>query len=174
LKGQYYWQDLGANLARGFDDSPKAWKAILDVKQDALKFTSLWIEYSEQDNNFWNALNDRYAIGGSNYDYVGYNLSRANKDNGTTKFLFVNAGQKWNDKWNSFIRYTNMKADTVGLDDATEWGVGIGYQYSPAIYFELAYAQVDHGTNTFVPSVATEPGIDGTESVVRFRTNVSF
>jgi hypothetical protein len=164
LKGQYYMQDLGADLAGGFEDSPKAWKAILDVKQDALKFTSLWIEYSQQDNNFWNALNDRYAIGGSNYDFVGANLIN---DNGTSKFLFVNAGQKWNDKWSSFLRYANFKSDTAGVDDADEWGLGIGYQYSPAIYFELAYDQVDHGTGIL-------NAIDGKESVVRFRTNVSF
>jgi hypothetical protein len=164
LKGQYYWQDLGANLARGFDDSPKAWKAILDVKQDALKFTSLWIEYSEQDNNFWGALNNRYAIGGSAFDFVGANLIN---DNGTSKFLFVNAGQKWNDKWSSFLRYANFKSDTAGVDDADEWGLGIGYQYSPAIYFELAYDQVDHGTGIL-------NNINGKESVVRFRTNVSF
>ncbi|MFA5458187.1 MAG: S-layer homology domain-containing protein, partial [Synergistaceae bacterium] len=170
LKGIYYMQDLGADLATagfGTEDSPKAWKAILDVKQDALKFTSLWVEYSEQDNNFFGALNDRYAIGGSNYDYVGYNLV---KDDGTSKFLFVKADQKWNDKWSSFVRYANFKSDTVGVDDADEWGLGIGYQYSPAIYFELAYDQVDHGNGNIL---GTDP-IDGTESVVRFRTNVSF
>jgi len=173
LKGIYYMQDLGANLANGFDDSPKAWKAILDVKQDALKFTSLWVEYSQQDNNFWNALYDRYAIGGSNYDYVGYNLGIAPKNDGSTNFLFVKADQKWNDKWSTFVRYAKMDADTAGLDDATEWGLGVGYQYSPAIYFELAYAEVDHGTNTFVPTGANVL-VNDKESVVRFRTNVSF
>ncbi len=167
LKGIYYMQDLGADLATayfGTEDSPKAWKAILDVKQDALKFTSLWVEYSEQDNNFFGALNDRYAIGGSNYDYVGWNLI---KDDGTSKFLFVKADQKWNDKWSTFLRYANFKSDTAGIDDADEWGAGVGYQYSPAIYFELSYDQVDHGTGLL-------NDIDGTESVVRFRTNVSF
>ena len=164
LKGMYYWQNLGTDLAGGFDSSPNAWKAILDVKQDALKFTSLWIEYSQQHNNFWSALNDRYAIGGSNYDFAGANLVN---DNGTSKFLFVTAGQKWNDKWNTFLRYANFKADSVGVDDATEWGAGIGYQYSPAVKFEVAYDQVDHGTGI-------NNGIDGKESVFRFRTNVSF
>ena len=164
LKGQYYMQDLGTDLAAGFEDSPKAWKAILDVKQDALKFTSLWIEYSQQDNNFFAALNDRYAIGGSNYDYAGWNLI---KDDGTSKFLFVKADQKWNDKWSTYLRYTNFKSDTTGVDDATEWGLGVGYQYSPAIYFELGYDQVDHGNGIL-------NDINGTESVVRFRTNVSF
>ena len=164
LKGQYYMQDLGADLANGFEDSPKAWKAILDVKQDALKFTSLWIEYSQQDNNFFAPINDRYAIGGSNCDFVGRNLI---KDNGTSKFLFVKADQKWNDKWSTYLRYANFKADSFGVDDATEWGLGLGYQYSPAIYFELGYDQVDHGTGI-------NNLIDGKESVVRFRTNVSF
>jgi len=164
LKGIYYMQDLGADLAGGFDDSPKAWKAILDVKQDALKFTSLWIEYSEQDNNFWGAINDRYAIGGSNYVSVGDNLLT---DNGTSKFLFVKAAQKWNDKWSTFLRYANFKSDTAGVDDADEWGLGVGYQYTPAISFELAYDQVDFGNGVLNTT-------NGTESVIRFRTHVSF
>ena len=170
LKGIYYMQDLGADYVAFYgatNDSPKAWKAILDVKQDALKFTSLWIEYSNQDNMFFGAINDRYAIGGSNYDSVGANLV---KDNGTSKFLFAKAAQKWNDKWSSFLRYAKLDADSVGVDDATEWGLGIGYQYSPAIYFELAYDQVDHGNGN---TAAADP-INGKESVVRFRTNVSF
>ena len=164
LKGIYYMQDLGADTAGGFEDSPKAWKAVLDVKQDALKFTDLWVEYSQQDNNFWGANNDRYSIGGSFYDFAGFNLI---KDNGTSKFLFVKAGQQWNDKWGTFLRYTNFKSDTAGVDDADGWGVGVKLQYSPAVAFELAYDQVDHGQGVL-------NAIDGKESVVRFRTNVSF
>jgi hypothetical protein len=169
LKGIYYMQDLGADYVADLgatEDSPKAWKAILDVKQDALKFTSLWLEYSEQDNTFY-GIDNRYAIGGSDYVSVGDNKVA---DDGTSKFFFAKAAQKWNDKWSSFLRYANFKSDSVGVDDATEWGLGIGYQYSPAIYFELAYDQVDFGAG----NTAADNPINGTESVVRFRTNVSF
>ena len=194
LKGIYYFQDLGedtqlygykakywTNLAPGAllnntrtakdgDDSPTAWKAILDIDQDLLKFTSLWVEYSQQDNSFI-ALEDRYSIGGGCDDFIGKNMAYADLD-GTSEWWFVKATQKWNDKWSSFIRFANVDFDTNGLDDATEWGVGIGYQYTPAIYFELAYAQVDHGDNNI--NNASDELLNGTESVIRFRTTVNF
>ena len=178
LKGIYYFQDLGddvelyghdvnaARIARNGDDSPSAWKAILDIDQDLLKFTSLWVEYSQQDNSFI-ALEDRYSIGGGCDDYVGKNMAYADL-NGTSEWWFVKATQKWNDKWSSFLRFVNVDFDTNGLDDSTEWGLGIGYQYTPAIYFELAYAQVDHGDN------AIRDAMQDTESVIRFRTDINF
>jgi len=40
LKGMYYFQDLGSDVPDAdLEDSPNAWKAVLDIKQDALKFT---------------------------------------------------------------------------------------------------------------------------------------
>ncbi|MDY9922164.1 MAG: S-layer homology domain-containing protein [Synergistota bacterium] len=164
VKGIYYMQDLGTDLAAGFENKPKAWKVVLDVKQEVLKFTDLWVEYSQQDNNFWGANNDRYSIGGSGYDDIGFNLR---KDNGTSKLFFARAGQQWNDKWSTFLRYANFKSDTIGIDNADEWGVGVKLQYSPAVAFELVYDQVDHGQGAF-------NHVNGKESVVRFRTNVSF
>lgn len=91
---------------------------------------------------------------------------------GTSKWWFVKADQQWNDKWSTFIRFANVGYDTAGLDDATEWGLGVGYQYTPAIGFELAYDQVDHGDNGWAvgdPEVAR-----GKDHVVRFRTTINF
>ena len=171
LKGIYYFQDLGKDVSgAAYEDSPKAWKAVLDVKQDLLKFTGLWIEYSQQDNTFL-GYNDRYSIGGGAYDHVGRNMEYANPY-GTSKWWFVKADQQWNDKWSTFIRFANVDYDTAGLDDATEWGLGVGYQYTPAIGFELAYDQVDHGDNGWAvgdPEVAR-----GKDHVVRFRTTINF
>ena len=79
----------------------------------------------------------------------------------------MKAEQKWNDKWSSFVRFANVDFDDNQLDDATEWGIGVGYQFTPAIYFELAYDQVDHGDNNM-------KGYSDTESVIRFRTDVNF
>ena len=177
LKGIYYFQSLGSDVmtygavkAGDTEDSPKAWKAILDIKQDLLKFTGLWIEYSQQDNTLLGYEN-RYSIGGGggNYDYVGRNMDYANPY-GTSKWWFVKADQKWNDKWSSFVRFANVDYDTDYLDDATEWGVGIGYQYTPALYFELAYDQVDHGDTNLLGF----DGATGKDHVVRFRTTVNF
>ena len=180
LKGIYYIQKLDDNVGVGYyglpassaavEDSPHAWKLILDVKQEALKFTSLWVEYSQQENSF-QAINDRYSIGGNVYDYVGRNLKFADMNN-TSKFWFAKADQKWNDKWSTFVRFVNVDYDTDGLDNATEWGLGVGYQYTPALYFELAYDQVDYGDNN---SMAANGDIArGSDHVVRFRTTVNF
>lgn len=176
LKGAYYIEDLGyavptyhhaGSLAGDTEDSPHAWKIILDIKQEFLKFTGLWIEYVQQDNTFI-GYNNRYSIGGGsgNYDYVGRNMDFADP-RGTSKWWFVKAYQKWSDKWSSFIRFTNVDFDTTGLDDATEWGVGIVYQYTPAINFELVYDQIDHGDNG-------SGAAWGKESVMRFRTGITF
>ena len=161
--------DSSMVMAYGQDDRVCAYtslQAILDIDQDLLKFTSLWVEYSQQDNSFI-ALEDRYSIGGGCDDYVGKNMAYADL-NGTSEWWFVKATQKWNDKWSSFVRFVNVDFDTNGLDDSTEWGLGIGYQYTPAIYFELAYAQVDHGDN------AIRDAMQDTESVIRFRTDINF
>ena len=168
LKGIYYMQSFDDAWKLGNNDDPKAWKAILDIKQDALKFTSLWIEYTQQDNTFA-GLEDRYSIGGGAYDYVGRNMAYADED-GTSKWWFVKAKQKWNDKWSTFIRFARVDYDTDWLDNATEWGLGVGYQYTPAINFELAYDQVDHGDNNLLGF----DGAQGKDHVVRFRTTVNF
>ena len=175
LKGIYYWQNYGDDVvtpqglpAFAVEDSPNAWKAILSIDQDLLKFTSLWIEYSQQDNTFF-GYTDRYAIGGGAYDFVGLNMGVADPF-GTSKYWFVKAEQQWNDKWSSFARFATVDYDTVNLDDATEWGVGIGYQYTPAIYFELAYDQVDHGDSI----TGNQGGEVGKDHVVRFSTSVNF
>lgn len=172
LKGIYYAQELDEEYMKGAGieggDSPKAWKAILDVKQDLLKLASLWVEYSRQDNNFL-AYNDRYAIGGNTYDYAGYNMDYADAG-GESEWWFVRADRQWNDRWSSFVRFASVDFDTAGLDDATEWGVGVGFQYTPALYFELSYDLVDHGDG----SVTNEDAANGKESVVRFRTSLEF
>lgn len=179
LKGIYYFADYSSGVSEkftsygitNFEDSPKAWKAILDIDREALKFTSLWIESSEQDNTFA-GYPDRYSIGGSAYAHVGANLEMKTVNwQGTSKFLFIKAEQEWSDKWSTYLRYVQADLDTAGLDDAKAYGVGVGYQYSPAVHFELAYGRVDRGSN----DEALHPGaVSDKESVVRFKTTVSF
>lgn len=156
LKGIYYFQDLDFDYF-GSDD-PKSWKVILDVKQDLLKFTSLWIEYSQEDNNFFAGPN-RYNIDTSANPTIRDNRPlNAN----TATYLFIKAEQKWNDKWTSYLRYAQADFDTPGVDDGKEYGVGVGYQYNPAMKFQLMYNNVDNGN------------MGGEDHVVLFRTSVSF
>ena len=139
-------------------DDPKAWKVALDVSQDVLKFTSLWVEYAQFDQGFI-AENLPYAFGKLG-DYLdGFTTFGADTD-----VIFVAAKQEWNDKWSTFGRYAQFDPD--GGDKAKDWAVGVGYQYSPNLYFELAYNKMDVGAN----------GVPGFEdgSFIRFRTLLTF
>ena len=174
LKGLYYHQTQGDSwaqmMSKNADDKAKAWKVVLDVKQEALKFTSLWLEYGKMDNNFYvNSGNRPYADFGAD---VLYNQRRVRNTNTATIFGAY-AAQKWNDKWSTFARYFQVDADTFGIDDATNWGVGIGYQYSKAIKFELGYDKIDYGTGT-VQGAAGSSFRNGDDNIIRFRTFVSF
>ncbi|BDF77930.1 S-layer homology domain-containing protein [Pyramidobacter piscolens] len=154
LKGAYYMEDIdGAAI-----DDPKAWKAILDVSQDVLKFTSLWVEYAQFDQGFYI---DRSPWSFSDVLWPD-NISAGVTLPDDVDVLFVKAKQKWNDKWSTIERY--VKYDIDNFWDAKEWSVAIGYQYSPNLYFELAYADMDG--NFF------DPNYDNNQ--IRFRTLLNF
>ena len=154
LKGAYYMEDIdGAAI-----DDPKAWKAILDVSQDVLKFTSLWVEYAQFDQGFYI---DRSPWSFSDVLWPG-DISAGVTLPDDADVLFVKAKQKWNDKWSTIERY--VKYDIDNFWDAKEWSVAIGYQYSPNLYFELAYADMD---GSFF-----DPNYDNNQ--IRFRTLLNF
>lgn len=126
LKGMYVWQDRA-----GLDSN--AFKAILDVKQDALKFTGLWVEYAHFDAGF--VAKEAYNQGLYTWLENWYNAD--------TKVFFVRADQKWNDKWGSFLRYVNKDSDIDALD-IKNYSVGVSYRYNPAVTFELMYDKADY------------------------------
>lgn len=173
LRGIYYFQKLGGDIASAErDDTPSAWKAIIDVQQEALKFTSLWVEYSQVDNSFVTSAWPRYGIGGVNQASVLLNQP-VNRQ--TASIWFARAVQQWTEQWSTILRFAHADFDTPGLSDAKEWGVGIGYQYTPVIYFELMYDCVDFGTHS--AAYLASPGGDtysGKENVIRLSTSVSF
>ena len=154
LKGAYYMEDIdGAAI-----DDPKAFKVILDVSQDVLKFTSLWVEYAQFDQGFYI---DRSPWSFSDVLWPG-DISAGVTLPDDADVLFVKAKQKWNDKWSTIERY--VKYDIDNFWDAKEWSVAIGYQYSPNLYFELAYADMD---GSFF-----DPNYDNNQ--IRFRTLLNF
>ena len=173
LQGMYYFQDLGDSWVDpdNGEDDPQAWKLMLVLKQDLLKFTALRFEYQEVDNAFL-GVGDPYSFGVASGigASISDNLKYADSD-GTSKYFFVLAEQKWNEKWSSFLRYACVDFDTDGLDDAQNWGIGVTYQYTPAIAFSLTYDEVDYGDdNTNFNSSAYEDK----DHVVRFRTSIKF
>jgi len=175
FKGAYYMQDHdGPNKAK-FDDSPNAYKAIIDVSQDALKFTSLWVEYAKFDPHFHTAL--------SPWDNFGAELTPgltmpAISNVWETEALFVKLEQKWSDKWATFQRYGQFDnspegyardAGLTGSFDITNWTFGVQYWYTPTVLFELAYDDVDYDEGW------TEVDADlKDDSLVRLRTWIFF
>ena len=138
LKGQYFMQDndsawQATGLLDGilYDDSPKAWKAILEIDQDVLGFTSLWLEYAQIDAGFV------FPNGASPYGWMagdafcnGYGQVRAD-----TTLWTVLAMQRWNEKWGTYVRYI----DVDGWQDYNNWTVAVTHWYTPSLAFELGY-----------------------------------
>lgn len=181
LKAKFYKQELGSSLTSGFNANPMAYNIILDIGQDALKFSSLWIEFSRQDNNFcapehdyytiFGGCSDRYSLGGADtgYDWAGANLTA---NNGTSSFFFVRAEQEWTDKFSTFERFVYADLDTPGYSNGRELCAGVIYKLNEAVAFQLLYSNVDHGEN-YNPDPEIELR-NGSNHVVQFRTKVSF
>jgi len=181
LKAKFYKQELGSSLANGFNANPKAYNVILDVSQEALKFTSLWLEFSRQDNNFcapyheyytiFGGCSDKFSLGGSDdaYDWAAWNLIA---NNGTTNWFFVRADQEWTDKFSTFERFVYADLDTPGFSHGTEICAGAVYKLNEGVSFQLLYSKVDHGQN-YSPDPEEELR-NGSNHVVQFRTIVNF
>jgi hypothetical protein len=162
LKGIYYTQKQGKDTPRyvSDEDSANAWKAILDVQQEALKFTSLWLEYGKMDNNFeYLGVDSPYGFNGADV------LAKRPVTLDSTTIWAVHAAQQWNDKWRTYLRFVHADFGVDGIDEATDWSVAVGYRYSPAIEFELGYDKIDYGD---------VGDITGDDHLIRFRTFITF
>ncbi len=168
-----YYFALGLKLFKGFDltgayfmekdiaDDPKAWKVILDVDQSVLKFTSLRAEYAKLDEGFyvqgagpmvWSWMSKNAVNGQLAFD---------------TKYFKVEALQKWGTgKFQTYERFAQVKADG---DKAKELQLGIGYQYTPNLWFGLDYTKCD---GQFSGGYVVDPNAE--DKVVRFRTILNF
>jgi hypothetical protein len=164
LKGIYYYQDINLDeTVVGDWGSTHAWKAILDINQDLLKFTSLWIEYARFDGGFF-IQNQPYAVNDALLKYI----VRGGIPNGgvfldDTTVFGVKATQRWNDKWSTWERYWKADPDNYPQTKTDNFTFAIGYQHSPAVYFELAYDVLD--SNGY--------GWDS-DDMIRFQTLVYF
>jgi hypothetical protein len=170
LKGTYMMEDFDTTDPT-IDDSPSAFRAILDVSQDAFGFTSVWLEYASADDSFY--LYDFAGCaseGDGPYDNYGAPITPGlDKDNQDveTDILFARLDQSWTDKWGTFQRYADVSHDapTAGDYDVTNYTFGVKYQYTPALYFELAYDDIDYGDD-----LADYED----DSMVRLRTHLKF
>ena len=144
LKGAFYQQD-NDNLGSGYDDA-SMWKAIFTVDQKVTNFSSFWVEYADIDAGFY--FNNEAA-----YDFVaapstvvedvlGINFLNGYYTPTDVTIFQVMAAQKWNDKWDTWLRYADYDLDDVDVD-VTNYTIGVDYLYSDAVRFELLYDNVD-------------------------------
>ncbi|GHV47571.1 S-layer protein [Synergistales bacterium] len=178
LKGQYIYQDLGdISYADGANaagatwttyqvDNTKAYKLLVDVKQDLLKFTSLWLEYDHYDAGFI-ATNGSILLT-QVYDTqslsANYALPTVFRED--TKVWRIGAGQKWNDKWSTFVYASNYKFDEVD-GSLLQWALGFVYAYNPNVKFSLAYSALK-ADDEIVGHYTDD------RSILRFRTQIAF
>ncbi len=138
FKGQYFMQDLDdawvwSNFHGDFgDDSPNAWKAVLEIDQDVLGFTSLWLEYAQLDAGFV------FPNGANPYGWMSgasFTNSFAQVVTDTTLWTVL-AMQRWNEKWGTYVRYLDVDSD---FTDYNNWTVAVTHWYTPSLAFELGY-----------------------------------
>ncbi|KUK99800.1 MAG: S-layer domain-containing protein, partial [Synergistales bacterium 54_9] len=156
LRGRYMMQDFdkAVEVASGaLTDDPSALHGVLEISQEALGFTSLWIEYADIEEGFRIDTDDPYA------NYGATVLGTAiNED---TEVFFVRADQTWNEKWGTFQRYVDVNRD-LNQPDVTNWTFGVNYWYTPNIKFELVYDDLDYD------------GDRADDNMIRLRTHVWF
>ncbi|MDN5335475.1 MAG: hypothetical protein PWR02_501 [Synergistales bacterium] len=159
LRARYMMEDLDkkVKVASGAEtDDPSAYQVILEVDQEALGFTSLWIEYADIEEGFHIDTDDPYADWGNKVLWAYKpNENNFQKD---TEVLFVRADQKWDDKWATFQRYIDVDD---GYENAEVYTFGVAYWYTPSIKFELSYDDSSYDKKD-------------DDSMVRLRTHVWF
>ena len=159
IRGLYFTQE--------FDDldvdDPDAWKAVIELDDQLLGFTSLWAEYGQIDKFFAGTTENAYNWS-DGYGSSIYKWGLADAD-----VWMVRADQTWNDQWSTFLRYAQNEFDLDGADTIKNWTVGVNYQMTPAVGFQLAYDEIDYGN-----MAASFNLTEDKDRLIRFRTVVNF
>jgi hypothetical protein len=155
------WQSRGYNrwnTGNNWVDDANHWALILDVKQEALKYTSLWLEYGQFDQGF-------ITRNGSGI----FSAISANQAPNDMKYWRIALGQEWNDKWATHIFYYGYKVDN-GIAAGTDWkpselGLGVQYKLNDSTTMGLNYVHIKD---------ATAAANADDDDQIRFRTSISF
>ena len=148
------------NNGKYVDDS-NHWAAIIDIKQEALKFTSLWLEYGQFDQGFTGQNGGMLYYGGLLQEEFGSTVAAFD-----TKYWRVGADQEWNDKWTTYLFYYGYDVDAgANSYKPAEFGLGVSYKLNDYTTMGLNYM---HAKNDLEGDASRE------DNVVRFRTKVVF
>ena len=133
---------------------PKHWAVMFDVKQPALKFTSLWAEYGQFDRGFMGRSNTSIFVSPTLEDAIAPD---------DIKYWKIALGQEWNEKWATHLFYYGYKFDTNDVKPA-EFGLGVQYHLNDYTTMGLNYMHVKTDNYNNMDN----------DNVVRFRTKVTF
>ena len=158
FKGVFYMEKLSeqtANLAQrkwvdADEDSFNHWAVMVDVKQPALKYTSLWLEYGQYDEGFMTRNSTSITASG-----MAGKTALAD-----IKYYRLALGQEWNDQWATHIFYYGYDGNDT---KPNEIGAGVQYTLNDATTMGLNYIRVGYD----------DDDVDD-DNIIRFRTAVSF
>jgi hypothetical protein len=143
LRGAVYLQSNSYGADAGdFDSSPMAWKVVLDIRQDLLKFTSVWLEYDYLERDFVLLRGGESLIlsDAGERDFFGSLIL-----GGDLSVWRVGLNQVWNDRWSSWLYYARYEFSgypgTLGPTAPTmdEISAGVEYRLNPYTTVALAY-----------------------------------
>lgn len=139
-------------------DSANHWRFIVNVDQELLKFTSLWLEYGQMDQYFVSPA----GLTGQGSMFATSITGMKNMMRDDLKYWRVALGQQWNEKWATHLFYFHYDFDGKAYrDDLKEWGLGVQYTYNPNVQFGLNFVKANWGDL-------------GDDHIVKFRTQVTF
>lgn len=161
VAGSYMVQDIArwSLPSAVYGENPEAWSVALELTQQKLRFTSLWIEYASMSAGFYLPGGESSAAG------FAWPFSRSAGNSyliGDTAVVYLAARQQWNSRFSTFQQYARFSGEDSSA--ASTWSVGVGYRYNPGLYFELSYNDQDGALDD-------EAFVDRR---VRLRTMVSF
>ena len=166
--GTLKWVDRGYFGPNYMVDDANHWSVILDVKQSALKYTSLWLEYGQFQEGFWANNGGAVFYGG----LLQESFMNGNQIFDEVKYYRIGLGQEWNDNWSTYLFYYGYDVDVTGQGagngskKAKEFGLGVQYKLNDYTTLGLNYMHADDDGGT--------TGNSKEDNVVRFRTSVTF
>ncbi|MDR1741240.1 MAG: hypothetical protein LBR38_05260, partial [Synergistaceae bacterium] len=177
LRGMYYYQSPSGKYTDNSVtgpwndsnlDSASAYTGIIDVKQDLLKFTSLWLQYQKFEKGFTLLTGLSDVVEGGITDWGASELSDIQFLANDWTIIRAIAQQQWNNKWKTYEFYSQHKlsdVDANGDGTVNSWGLGVEYRLNPSVvtglgYYNYSYADAYDGRDS--------------DSVIRWRTAVAF
>jgi len=181
FRGIYYYQRFRGDRAstgslaapdwEADDYNSRAYKLVLDISQDLLGFTSLWLGYDFMEAGFM-------ATGGGNGGFAPSDEVRAwafNRFNYDMRTWRLGAIQQWNSQWRSWVyvahhTFVGVRCRGNLINPAGfQWGVGVEYMLNANVGFALNYVRSD-----FDRQVRRWMGYRRDDHIIRFRTQITF